>query len=442
MADDTAAFQEAADAGYLHAPALRPDGGEAIFKVTSTINLPSCQVRIDGTIDATDLPPGVNFSDGCVFEARGTISSPTTINTRVAKGKSVITMPNDYATGDLILIKNTEQPIPGLTVTSWHKGEIKRLTSADTEKFQFATRTYFGYAAPATIQKITPVEVHVSGRGTIQCGGVGSGHIGISLNYALRPTVEGITILDAEDIGVKLDYCWVPQIKGIHVEGSTSPSYGKTGYAVMFGSGTTGGLLSESVFFNCADGVSGGGNIPAMYCSIDRNFSDDAILDCHEPCFEWQFFGNTVLGGSAAILLRGQHADAFFNRTYGNEYGVRIKTWYGITVQDGARSMFNRVRGTMKGVHADGRADTVGNPVSHKPGLEIIGDRVEESGASDGASVTVAHATEAIVDVTTRGNLGAKGVDIINSRLRELTALADDASTSVSLSDSTVKRDK
>lgn len=175
-----------------------------------------------------------------------------------------------------------------------------------------------------------------------------------------------------------------------------------------------------------------------MYCSVDRCFADVAILDCHEPCFEWQFFGNTVLGGVDALLIRGQHVDAVINRTYGNSTGVRVKAWESVTVQDGVRSLYNRVRGTVNGVTADGRPDENGNPISHKPGLEIIGDRVEETGHGDNASVTVMHATEAIVDVTTRGNLGASGVEVINSRLRSLTALGDDAATPVKLTNSTV----
>lgn len=175
-----------------------------------------------------------------------------------------------------------------------------------------------------------------------------------------------------------------------------------------------------------------------MYCSVNRCFADVAILDCHEPCFEWQFFGNTVLGGVDVLLIRGQHVDAVLNRTYGNSTGVRVKAWESVTVQDGVRSLYNRVRGTVNGVTADGRPDENGNPISHKPGLEIIGDRVEETGRGDNASVTVTHATEAIVDVTTRGNLGASGVEVINSRLRSLTALGDDAATPVKLTNSTV----
>lgn len=442
VADDTAAFQAAAAAGNLHAPYARPDGETATYLITDTVNIPGGRVVLDGTVDARQVPAGHTLGERIVFRAWGGVGESTSLTSRVFKGRSVLTMPNDFSPGDVLIISSDERPVSGMTRSDRSKGELKRVISADAETVRMSVRTYFDYQAPVTITPIQAVDVRFSGSGTILCGGEGSGHTAIGIRYAMRPVVRDLTIVGAEDVGVDFSYSWAPYIENVRVEDSTSPSYANTGYGVLFGAGIIAGYATGCMFFNCRHGFAGGGTIPSMYCTVDRCFTDNALLDSHEPTFEWQFFGNTIMGGDDGMLIRGQNADAILNRFFSVGCGVRVKTWDGVDVQDGVRSLFNRVRvSNRQGVVADGRAEGA-EPISRKPGLELIGDRVEESGSPDYASVTVAHATESVVNVTTRRNIGAKGVDILSSRLRELIALADDASTPVSLSDdSSVKRD-
>ena len=437
-ADDTAAFQAAATDEYVYAPATRPEGGAATYSIRDTITLAGGHVIIEGTIDATQMPPGETWGEGVLFRAWGAEETSTSYSTRIPKGTSTLTSTNAFTPGDLLIIRNGQRPVKGMTRTDRSKGELKRVQEASPEQFQVSARTYFEYASPSTITPISPVDVHFSGGGTILCGGVGSGHTAISIKYGVRPTIRDLTIIGAEDTGIALNFCWAPRVENCRIEDCTSPVYGNTGYGILLGAGVVGGHVSGCTLFNCRHGVAGGGEIPAMFCSVDRCFADNATLDCHEPAFEWQFLGNTVVGGVDGLLLRGQHSDAVLNRFHGNSgSSVRVKTWDQVTVQDGNRSLFNRVRSAGKaGVEADGRATSL-EPISYKPGLEIIGDRVEESGRVSDASVIVTHATESMVYVTTRSNVGSTGVEIGNSRLRSLAALGDDAATPVKLTNCT-----
>lgn len=440
--DDTAAFQAAADAGHVFAPSHTPTGEPATYIITSTINLSGGAVRIDGTVDATTMPAGATFDQAVVFKCEGAISAGPNIDSRISAGQTTFSIENTYQVGDLLLLENDERPIPGIERADRDKGEIKRVIETDGASFRTSSPTYFDYNPPSKISLIQPVKINFSGTGTIICGGVGSGHSAIFIKFGIRPTISGLTILNAEDVGASLQFCWSPVVSNIQVEGSTSPSYGSTGYGIYLGGGTTAAVVTQCMFFNCRHGLAGNGRIPSLFCSVDRCFSDNALLDSHEPCFEWQFFGNVIMGGNDGMLIRGQHTDAIFNRFFGNSgTALRVKTWDLVTVQEGIRTVFNRIRASGSGYSADGRS-TSSDPVSRKPGLVAFGDRVEQSGNANGASVTITHATEATVNVETRRNHGVKGVDILSSRLRELIALADDALVPVSLSDSTVKRDK
>lgn len=434
VADDTAAFQAAASAGSLIAPTLTPNGSRATYKITATVELGETVVIIDGVVDASQMPPATSLFGRPVFSAKGAIQADVPITGALPAGTRTLPVGGVSEPGGLVLIKSGERPLPGMTRTDRNTGELVRVKQSDSATTTISAGLYFSYSNGLAIATpITPLKgVRISGSGTIICGGVGSGHSGIFISYAVRPTVSGVRIIGAEDVGIIFEYCWVPQVTEPHVENSTSnPALGNTGYGVLFGGGVRGGIVTRAVLYNCRHGIAGGGRHPAIFCTVDRSYADDALLDCHEPTFEWQFFGNTTTGGNEGLLLRGQHVTSVLNRVFDSaNAAIRFKTWDGVNTQRGLRSLFDRVVRAKTGIQALGASDGV-EPESIKQGLCVEGAQVVYGGSATTAAVEVSRATEARIEAFTQFNRGLSGMKFVSSRADKLEVHATDTEKTV-----------
>lgn len=439
VADDTAALQAAALAGAVVAPAARPNGGAATYRITSPVEVGSALVELDGTLDATGVPAATALSQRAALTSTGTTTALGSVTGSTPQWSRTIALANSgLAPGDLILIQSEERPVAGMTRTDRRKGELLVVSAATASQVSLVTGTYFAYNSTATVVRINPVRPRIRGLGTIRCGGVGSGHNGIMIYGAIDARVSGITVTGGEDTGITLTLAYGGVLRDIALVDSTgSATIGTTGYGVSV-LRSVGVTIDTAQFRNCRHGVAGGGVTPSLFCRVHNSYSDAALLDVHEPGFEWRFDGNDVRGVNDGFLNRGQNTVLDGNRVFDSTgWAFRTKTWDSVTKQDGTVMRDNLVSRSRYGIGFDGRA-TDSEPVSAKLHASSTGDVLRDVYGSSEA-ILVAHAVQPTIQATVEGSTPA-AVRLLDTQLATVDVTAPELGVDVAMERSTVTR--
>lgn len=388
--DDTALLNTLLDAYAGKKITLRPS---ATYKITSQLNIRS-GTTLDmnrSTIDASGIPDGVTIRERFAFIGEGSIGSSITASAAITKWSRTITglaSTTGLAAGDLIRIRNFENPGPGGTKTNVDKGELNVIASVDSAtQITLAYGTIFDYAndGALVIAKLNPVKDIEVTNGALIMGGVLSAHTGLSFRYARNINVTDIEVVGAEDTGVHFAHTWRGHVQGGHIADSTSPAVGvgTTGYGVTFEDCSRFMQVNEVQFYNCRSFVNGGGVFPASNVDIMWNHGRKASTigyGAHEPCYYWKFSNNTVIGGGGGIQFRGQHGTVEHNTILdcpGN--GVRFYSDEGITAQDGITVRGNHLDKCGSGIVIDGMVVNTTAVESIKRGVKIENNRIFNS---------------------------------------------------------------
>ena len=309
----------------------------------------SIEIILDenAVIDYSGAAAGASLAEKRAIEIVGSIAASVSVTADVAAGASQITVSSTatFAAGDWITLRSDEEFMTGVTATGINRGHITRIKSVDSATLLTLTMpSPFAYASAsnARIEKITPIkDVTIRGAGRIVGGGVGKAHNGIYAYAVERLKVQGVRIEDCEDCGVRTSYCISPSVQYCDISDSTSPggSVGNTGYGVGFFDGTVDGKIIGNRLRNCRHGVAGGSGIISMDCLVAYNYAEDCgigthALDAHEPCYWWQFIGNTIRGGAGGIVVRGQYTKVERNTIQGTS-GSAIRVRQFLTVNAG-----------------------------------------------------------------------------------------------------------
>ena len=223
------------------------------------------------------------------------------------------------AANDWILVRSDDPYAPGGSSSEGTLGHIARIRTVDSAT-QITTwePSPFAYTESLNLRatKITMLERASIEGGRILCGGVGSAHSGVRFNYCDIPVCQGVSIDGAEDAGISFANCVAPQAHKCDVVRSTSPggAIGNTGYAIAVYGGK-GGSATGNRLYNSRHAVAGGGFSGVV--SLGFEFIGNDVfacgfagaltwaLDCHEPCYNWKFIGNTIEGCHGGAVLRG-----------------------------------------------------------------------------------------------------------------------------------------
>ncbi|AWI90277.1 hypothetical protein C0214_19660 [Methylobacterium sp. DM1] len=287
-----------------------------------------------GKLDCSRMPAGTSLSQIVGVSAKGTVQEERPITADVPANTNVLLVASTAGlfAGDIVLIQSNEFYDPGVTGVSNRRGELAKILKVDSgTKITIDKRVYFSYASAsaARLSKVVPVKFSVRNLG-VTMGGVGKVHTGFEVMYGERLVFEDAYSLGAEDNGINLAYCYGADIvRGSHVD-CTSPNngpnkLGNTGYGVAIGSACRDIFVNRAYFKNCRHGVAGGGVQPSIFakaadCLLDNcgGAAGGTSLDCHEPCFEYEFIRNHVTGGTGpGILVRGQRCRVVGNIVQG-----------------------------------------------------------------------------------------------------------------------------
>lgn len=359
------------------------------YNISDALNLASgTTLDLNGaTIDATAIPDGAAIRQRFAFKASGYMEDSILVGTALSKWTRTITGITSTATlaaGDLIRIRNFENPGPGGTKTNIDKGELNIIASVNSgTQITLAYGTLFDYANDGSlvIAKMNPVENITVKNGRVIMGGILSAHTGLSFNFARNINVIDVEVDGAEDTGVHFAHTFRGHVSGGHIQGSTSAdaSKGITGYGVTFEDGSRFMQVNEVQFDNCRSFVNGGGLFPASNVDIMWNHGRGASTigyGAHEPCYYWRFAHNTATGGGGGIQFRGQHGTIEYNTILdcpGN--GIRFYADEGITGQVDLVSRGNHIEKCGNGLVIDGTVVTSSSVESIKRDVISDGDK-------------------------------------------------------------------
>lgn len=367
----------------------------SVYRITDTLFIPS-GTRLDGngaTIDAggTRDTNGVRtggIPDGALGErwaikAVGSRATTVTITNAITKGATVLTglsTTGTIAAGDLLLLRNEEQPLPGMTRGDRDKGELVTVKSVDaaTKTVTLAAGTTFAYGTNGLVLNTLNIVDDVRIRNlTLVCGGAGSSHNGIQVQYGRNIAIENVSITGAEDMAINLRTVRNGTVNRCTLKDSTSPAAGTSGYGVAIMDGSQGVRVTGNYFENCRHFVAGGGFWPTILVDVEGNTGTRSIssaYDTHESCWYWKFSRNTVSNAHGGFIARGQHITFENNEVIGStNWGFQAMVFDGVTEQRGIRFLNNKVVGsTVGGFQVDGSGDN-----SRKIDIELSGNTSE-----------------------------------------------------------------
>ncbi|GAB3875254.1 glycosyl hydrolase family 28-related protein [Terrabacter terrigena] len=437
VADDTAALTAALTAGAGGIVELARGG---TYRISGPLSIPS-RTTLRGygaTLDASSMPVATALGQRIAVTSTGTIGADVAISTPVAQWSRVVSGIADTSAlspGDLILLRNDERPVPGMTRTDRDKGELAIIQSVDsaTQVTLVAGATFAYGTTGLALQKLTPVEdVTIEGV-RLKLGGVASGHNGIQIRYGRNTTVRDVTVLGAEDIAIGLNTVWAGKVRSCDVRDSTSSTtLGNTGYGVAIVEASKHCIVEDNHFYNCRHFVAGGGFWPPAYVDVKGNQgqrASDAAYDCHEPCFYWTFTKNTAVGVASGFIVRGQYVTVEENEvTDSTGRAYRAATFDGVTEQRGIRFINNKATSTVYGIEVDGQAAGA-EPNCLKYDVEIRGNYLRSAGANpillrhfEGAKVTgndvMGSTSHALLILGLSGNQ-SKNLDASDNKVRD-----------------------
>lgn len=321
VTDDTAAIQAAITASY----GKRLKVLQGNYRLTSGLTATEAihlELDPESVLDFSGAPVGAALGQQIALRFSGTApGAAVTVTANIAARATSIQLTDvaGLAADDWIVVRSDDAYISGGDPLDYTLGHIARIRSVDSGvQITVWEASPFAYTAAsnARIAKFTPLlGAKVTG-GRILCGGVGSAHSAVRFNYCDTPVCQGVQIDSAEDTGVSYANCISPQAVGNVITKSTSPggAIGNAGYGIAIYGGK-GGRASGNRIFNCRHAVAGGAFNGVL--SLGYEFvGNDAFacgnasaltwaLDCHEPCYNWKFIGNTIEGCHGGAVLRG-----------------------------------------------------------------------------------------------------------------------------------------
>lgn len=342
------------------------------YKISDTLVVPS-GTTVEGsgaTIDCTPMPNGTFFGERPAFLSVGTTDAGISIANPIGQWTTTVTGITSTATfvpGDLVVIFNAEQPVPGMTRTDRDKGELRIVKSVDSAtQLTFATGSLQGYnVASTTIRRINPVENITIRNLKIKMSGTGSRHNGIRVEYGRNIMTENVLIDGAAETAIQYTATWNGAVKGCDIRNSDD---GFVGYGIAAMDGSRHLKLSNNQFYNCKHFIAGGGRWPTVFVDVRENhgtYSFGAAYEGHESTFYWKFTGNTAVDVFSGILARGQYITVENNEVVNCEtHAYKADTWDHVTEQRGIKFINNvAIRATMGGLWVDGGPDAAGGLV-------------------------------------------------------------------------------
>lgn len=342
--------------------------GKGTFKLTQGLNIPS-GVHVDltgATLDFTSMPDGVTLAEKIGLSATGSLSAALPVSNAIAQWSRTVTGISSTATlaaGDLILLRNDERPVPGMTRTDRDKGELQIIQSVDSgTQITLTSGALFAYGTTSLeIVKVNPVENITIKGGKILMGGVNSAHVGVQIRYGKNIKFDSVMIDGAEDTAISLRTIYDSTVDKCTISNSTSNAgIGNTGYGVAIVEGSRNIRVGKNNFYNCRHFVAGGGFWPAVFVDIHHNQgerSSDAAYDCHESTLYWTFTKNMADGVASGFIVRGQYITIDGNKitnSLGRAY--RAATFDLVTEQRGIRFINNEATNCVYGLEMDGQA--------------------------------------------------------------------------------------
>lgn len=337
VADDTTKIQAAFDSGAE--TILIPDG---TYLLTSTLDI-SSSVAVNASsgafLDFSGVANAVSFSELSLVDVNGSIDSSVALTADHLTGSSTITVADtsSFAAGDLILLKSNAYYSTGVSTGSNRQGWLTYVESVDSGTLLSVSNSSYAdltTAQSASISKVNPITFNWNG-GSILGGGIGSGHDGFTLDYTSNSSVSNVKVDGCEGIGIGCYYSINVLVDHCDVFNCTSSAtLGNSGYGFLAGSGSFGVTASNNEFRNCRHSVSGGGVVTVRGVSILNNRSFAGGLstndfDCHEPCFDWVFDGNTIAQGNGSLggmVVRGKNIRVI-NNTFNGGNGALFQTF-------------------------------------------------------------------------------------------------------------------
>lgn len=395
--DDTAAIQAALNAAPVGSTVLFPPG---VYVVTSELVVDKT-LHLSGygaTLDARGVPAGTAYGQVVALRLTGKLGAPVAVSSPVTKWSRAITGIADtagLASGDLVLIANEEQPVPGMTRVDRDKGELAVVQSVDSStQVTLSTGALFDYGVTGLrLHKVNPIQGATVRGLSIRMGGTGSWHNGLTVQYGRNITVAGVTVDGAEDVAISLNTVYGGTVAGCYVSNSWSPAAtGGTGYGVAVVEGSRHVTVQANQFYACRHFVAGGGKWPAVFVDVVGNHGErsrNAAYDCHEPCFYWKFVRNTAVGVDSGFVIRGQYITVEANEVEDSvSFAYRVQTFDGVTEQRGIRLIRNTSARSGFGLSVEGRA-VASEPNSVKINLEVSGNTIESVAGSNAAGIFV-----------------------------------------------------
>lgn len=338
--DDTAALQSAINVALALTRTLKAVQGET-YKISSqlVINGSLDADFMGSTLDATSLPVATSLNQVRALYVTGAAGGSMTVTADIPRSSSqvMVTSTSGFNPGDLILLASNQPMMDGYAIAASRRGELRRIASVDSAvQLTLSGSTAFSYQAASgtTVRRIIPVQPRLRNL-NIVCGGVGSGHSGVRIDYATQFELEQISVDGGEDSGIQAFYCEGGLIRGGLVQNSTSPTAipsGNTGYGIVMYNATCDVIIEQVTFRNCRRGVTGGNAYPVIRCTIRDCIVQGGRngLGNHEPCFWWLLHDNTIMNvEEVGITIRGQYTKAYRNRVFGaGAYGIRVRTFY------------------------------------------------------------------------------------------------------------------
>ena len=320
VTDDTVAIQTAIDASSGKRLFFPP----GTYRLTSGLTVSTAIALVldpSATLDYSGVSAGTALGQRIAVTFSGVVGSDVDVTANIAARATTISLASTtgLAVNDWILVRSDDPYAPGGDSSQGTLGHIARIRTVDSST-QITTwePSPFAYTESLNLRvtKVTMLEGASIEGGKIFCGGAGSVHSAVRFNYCDTPLCRGVSVDGAEDSGVSFANCVAPQVHNCDVVRSTSPggAVGNTGYAIAVYGGV-GGNASGNRLYNSRHAIAGGGFLGVV--SLGFEFIGNDVfacgyasantwaVDCHEPCYNWKFVGNTINGCHGGAVLRG-----------------------------------------------------------------------------------------------------------------------------------------
>lgn len=332
------------------------------------LTLPSETVLLGNyaTLDCTGMTDGTSLAQRFAIRSDGSLGTEALIDAPIAKWAKVVTDVTStaaLAAGDMVLLSNSEVPVPGMVrpLNDRHKGELNEIASVDSPT-QVTLRygAMFAYGSTdLSLRKVNPVEGVSVESLDILLGGVDSAHNGIQISLGRDINMNRVSVDGAEDTGLSFRTVLNGKIERPTVRNSTSSnktgsSFGPTGYGVAILDGSRHVTVEGGYFYDNRHHIAGGGMYPPSQVDILNNHgqrASSAAYDCHESTIDWTFEGNTTEGSTHGFYLRGQYITARGNTVQDcSAEAFAVHTFDQVAEQRGIKVIDNKATNTAFGI--------------------------------------------------------------------------------------------